>query len=307
VEHCPERPGLATWEDEITSIFQDSRCILFRGFEASTEQFEQLTSSLTENFMSYQGGGFTIGPFSRSTVNDNKTLLTATGKTQEFPLPLHGEMYYLGRPPDLIWFYCATPVQQGGETTVGDGAAIFRDLPEDTQNLFRHRRIRYERHLGDGDWQLAFQTETRSEVELFCRLNQLELTWESDGSAVTSYCCSALRTNARGETCFINGLLLLGLAELAILSGDAATALPEAANLKPDFVVRWDDGSRIDPVILKQIGKACARNEIPISWQKGDILMVDNRSIMHGRRQSSGRDRKILVRMGALKANGDAL
>jgi alpha-ketoglutarate-dependent taurine dioxygenase len=307
VERSPETPSPHVSGEEIASIFQESRCIFFRGFEATIEQFEQLTSSFTENFMSYQGGGFTIGPFSRSTINDNKTLLTATGKTQEFPLPLHGEMYYLSRPPDLIWFYCATPVQQGGETTVGDGAAIFRDLPDETQSLFRQRRIRYERHLSDGDWQLAYQTDDRSAIELFCRTNELDLTWASDGSAVTCYRCSALRTDVHGNTCFINDLLLLALAESAILSGDAAAAVPEAANLKPDFVVRWEDGSRIDHAILKQIGTACGRNEVPIAWQQGDILMVDNRSILHGRRKSSGRDRKILVRMGSLKGKAVAV
>ena len=306
MERSPETPSLHVSGEEIASILQDSRCILFRGFEATIEQFEQLTSSFTEDFMSYQGGGFTIGPFSRSTINDNKTLLTATGKTQEFPLPLHGEMYYLSRPPDLIWFYCATPVTEGGETTIGDGAAIFKDLPEETQSLFRERRIRYERHLSDGNWQLAYQTDDRSAVERFCRANELDLTWGSDGSAVTCYRCSALRTDVHGNTCFINGLLLLALTESALLSGDAAATVPEAANLKPDFVVRWEDGSRIDPAILKQIGKACGRNEVPIAWQKGDILMVDNRSILHGRRQSSGRDRKILVRMGALKGKAAA-
>jgi len=294
-------PSLPVSSEETALVFRDSRCILFRGFQAGIEQFEQLTSAFTENFMTYQGGGFTIGPFSRSTVNENKTLLTATGKTQEFPLPLHGEMYYLSQPPDLIWFYCATPVTDGGETTVGDGAAIFRDLPEETQRLFQERGIRYERHLSDRKWQLVFQMDDRTAVEKFCRENKLELTWGSDGSVTTCYHCSALRTDVKGDTSFINGLLLLALTESALLSGEAASAVPEAANLKPDFVVRWDDGSRIDPAILKQIAKACGRNEVPISWKQGDILMVDNRSILHGRRGSSGRDRKILVRMGSLR------
>lgn len=306
VERSSEVSSLPVSGNEIASIFRDSRCILFRGFAATVEQFEQLTSQFTENFMSYQGGGFTIGPFSRSALNENKTLLTATGKTQEFPLPLHGEMYYLSRPPDLIWFYCATPVTEGGETTIGDGAAVFRDLPSETQRLFEERQIRYERYLSDGNWQIAFQTDDRAAVEQFCRENDLELTWGNDGSAVTCYRCSALRQDLNGKSSFINGLLLLALTELALLSGEAAASVPEAANLKPDFVVRWEDGSRIDPAILKQIGKACGRNEVPIAWQKGDILMVDNRSIMHGRRGSSGRDRKILVRMGSLKKTAAA-
>jgi alpha-ketoglutarate-dependent taurine dioxygenase len=285
---------------EVADLFRQCRCLMFRGFNATVDDFQHLTAAFTLDFQTYQGGGFTVGPFSRSTVGGNKTLLTATGKTQEFALPLHGEVYYLGQPPDLIWFYCAKAVSEGGETTVGDGFQIYRDLSESTARKFAERGIRYQRRLAPGDWQAAFQTEDRGTVDAFCKTQGLALAWDADGSAITHFRSSALRADAAGNLAFINSLVLLGLAELAILNGQAAAALPEAKALKPDFVVRWDDGSPIEPEILREVSKACYRNEAAVSWHTGDILMVDNRSVMHGRRASSGRDRQILVRMGSL-------
>jgi alpha-ketoglutarate-dependent taurine dioxygenase len=291
---------------ELAELFRKYRCLVFRGFHATVDDFQRLTSMFTSDFQTYQGGGFTVGPFSRSTVGNNKTLLTATGKTQEFALPLHGELYYLGKPPDLIWFYSARSVSEGGETTVGDGAQIFRDLSESTARRFTERGIRYQRRLASGDWQAAFQTEDASAVEAFCKAQGLELTWDADGSAVTHFRSSALRTDDSRNPAFISSLVLLALAEWAIVSGKAAAAMPEAKDLKPDFVVRWDDGSPLEPTILKDVVEACARNEVAVSWTDGDIMMVDNRSIMHGRRASSGRDRQILVRMGSLKPQAAA-
>ena len=75
--------------------------------------------------------------------------MTATGNRQDFPLPLHGEFYYFRHPPRMIWFYCACPAEQGGETTIGDGAALMRALPPETADLFRRRRITYARLLDE--------------------------------------------------------------------------------------------------------------------------------------------------------------
>lgn len=289
-------PNLPLDGDQLRSMLERDRCLVFRDFGATIEDFEAITSALSDSFHNYRGGGFTVGKLSRSTVNNNSTLMTATGNTQDFPMPLHGEMYYLSEPPELIWFYCDVPVESGGQTTVGDGRQIYRDLSPETQALLRNRRICYQRRMEDGDWQVTLQVETREQAEEFCRSQNMEITWEDDGAAVTHFYTSALR-EAGGELVYINSLLLLALGEQALRAQSAT----EAAAMKLNFVVRWEDGSPIGPEVLKEIASACARNEAEVSWKKGDMILVDNRSVMHGRRGSNGQDRRILVRMGDLK------
>jgi Taurine catabolism dioxygenase TauD, TfdA family len=299
VERSPEFPTLPTDAAVLGAMLGRERCIIFRGFDATVEAFEEISSALSDDFHTYRGGGFTVGKLSRSTVNNNKTLMTATGSTQDFPMPLHGEMYYLGGPPDLIWFYCQVPVESGGQTTIGDAQQIFRDLPPVTQRLFRERRIRYDRRIPDGDWQVTFQIETREGAEEFCRNQGLQLAWDEDGSALTQFHTSALRESAAGELAFINSLQLIALGEMAMraIGGEKLSS-----EVRINLVVRWEDGTPIEPEILKDIERATSRNEVEVSWQRGDIILVDNRSVMHGRRGSSGSDRKILVRMGNLRA-----
>lgn len=301
-----ETDSLPIERSKIADLFERYRCIVFRGFKATVDDFQCLTSELTKDFLTYQGGGFTVGPFKRSMIDNQKTLLTATGKTQDFPLPLHGEMYYLGQPPDLIWFYCAKPVEEGGETTVGDGVQIFRELSDSTARMLENRHISYRRHLRDSDWQAAFQTDSKAAVEEFCRAQNLHVIWEPDGSVVTTMRASALRPDRDGNPAFINSLLILALAEQAIVSGQAASYMPEMKNVRPDFVVRWDDGSPIELEVIQELAKISGRNEAAVSWSSGDVMLVDNRSIMHGRRASSGTERQILVRMGSLNTGAAA-
>ena len=111
---------------------------------------------------------------------------------------------------------------------------------------------------------------------------------------------SALRPDKDGNPAFINSLLILALGEQAIVSGQAASYMPEMKEVRPDFVVRWDDGSHVEPEIIQELANVCGRNEVAVSWSSGDVMLVDNRSIMHGRRASSGTERQILVRMGSL-------
>jgi len=293
IERSSETPVLPLDPTMLRTILESERCVVFSGFDASIEDFENITVALSDDFHAYRGGGFTVGRLSRSTVNNNSTLMTATGSTQDFPLPLHGEMYYLSQPPDLIWFYCQVPVAEGGQTTIGDARQIFRDLSTRTQELLRERKIRYERRMDDGDWQITFQTESRAEVEEFCKSQGLEIIWTEDGTAITYFYTSALREDAANESAFINSLLIVALGEQAMRS---------AKDIKLNFIVRWEDGSPIAQEILDEINRVCARNEIEVSWQRGDIILVDNRSVMHGRRGSNDKDRKILVRMGTLSA-----
>lgn len=299
VEKSIEMPSLELEASSLRALLDQNGCVIFRNFDASIEDFERVTSTITDEFQTYRGGGFTVGRLARATVNNNSTLMTATGDTQNFGMPLHGEMYYLGNPPDLIWFYCQIPVAEGGQTTIGNGRQIFRDLPRDIAELFRGRRVLYERRVADGDWQQTFQTDSRDDVEAFCAAKGLEFEWDEQNGVVTRFATLAIRDSDTEAPAFINSVLLLAYGELAMQATTPANGFSGANKI--GLIVRWEDRSPISPDILKQIDRACRSNEIEVSWQRGDIILVDNRWVMHGRRESSGKERKILVRMGNIK------
>jgi hypothetical protein len=225
--------------------------------------------------------------------------MTATGNRQDFPLPLHGEFYYFKHPPHMIWFLCEKPADTGGETTIGDGYAAMQALPPKTADLLRRRGVRFERELADGDWQVAFQSSDRDEVAAACRENATDVQWLDDGSLRTQFQCRAFVEDAEGRELLVNGILPVALGEQVIVSGQIAAIAPEMANQRPALVVRWDDGSPLDSAVIKDMLTATSSVEIPVPAKAGDILVIDNTRVMHGRRASTAIDRKVLVRMGA--------
>jgi alpha-ketoglutarate-dependent taurine dioxygenase len=283
----------------LMEAYRDTGAVFFRGFDATIEDFEALSASLMTDLFTNRGAAFSFGSLKRSTVKDNPTLMTATGKRQDFPLPLHGEFYYFKHPPQMIWFYCATPAAEGGETTIGDGAEVAAAFTPATADRLRRRGIRYERYLPDGDWQVAFQSADRDEIARVCDENAATVSWGDDGSLVTEFRSSAFLTDSRGRDVFINDVLPVAYGELAILNGQAAQYAPDMAHTRPSLVVRWDDGTPIEPEILKEMLTVTSTLEVPVPARAGDILVVDNRRIMHGRRASNSPDRRVLVRMGA--------
>ena len=62
-------------------------------------------------------------------------------------------------------------------------------------------------------------------------------------------------------------------------------------------VISFDDNSEITKDIMSELNEIADRITVEINWQKGDILMVDNNRIMHGRRAVSDDERDIYIRL----------
>jgi alpha-ketoglutarate-dependent taurine dioxygenase len=285
--------------DRLIALYRSTGAVLLRGFEATIEAFEALSSALTTDLFTNRGAAFSFGPFKRSVINGNPTLMSATGARQDFPLPLHGEFHYFKHPPAMIWFYCQNPAPEGGQTTIGDGVEIMRALSEETLARIRSRRIKYERYLEATEWRTAFQTDNRDDVEAICRDNDTVVRWSDDGALHTEYICDAYIPGHDAPDVFINGVLPVALGEEVVRSGQIATLAPGMAGTRPTLVVRWEDGSIIEKSVIAEMLAVTAKLEVPVPAGRGDLLVVDNTRIMHGRRPSSAADRKVVVRMGS--------
>ncbi|MEZ4714992.1 MAG: TauD/TfdA family dioxygenase [Caldilineaceae bacterium] len=124
-------------ERQIVDLFSRSGALVLRGFNSTLDEFRTFTDCYGSDFLTYQGGGFRFRSFDRRAINDESTILSVTGGSQGFPMPLHGEMFYLKIRPRILWFRCEIPPERDGETTLGDGAEIFAALSPATQELLR--------------------------------------------------------------------------------------------------------------------------------------------------------------------------
>lgn len=293
VEARGERSPAELDPAEIARLFVDSGALVFRGFPVDPPRFLELTSVYCGAFMTYQGGGIRFGPLDRQSIGGNPTLLTTTGHTQGFAMDLHGEMYYLKKRPEVLWFYCETAPAKAGETTLCDGRELLGALPEETRKFLQTHRIRYIRRLGEGEWQTAFQTQSLDEVRRICDENETALRVLPDGQGIeTEFVDSAIRAEA-----FINNLVLIHGTEMAFESGWIKENISSMKARRSPFVVRLEDGSRFPDAMIEEIRRLSKRILLAHAWQKGDVLMIDNTRVLHGRKDAVGSDRVIYVRM----------
>ena len=58
----------------------------------------------------------------------------------------------------------------------------------------------------------------------------------------------------------------------------------------------YGDGSKIEASVLEEINEIYQQETVTFPWQEGDILMLDNMLVAHGRKPFIG-PRKVLVGM----------
>ncbi|HEY9740471.1 MAG TPA: TauD/TfdA family dioxygenase [Coleofasciculaceae cyanobacterium] len=271
---------------KIINFFKTSGLLHFRGFDVDLEKFQEFSNLFGTEFLTYAGGGYI-----RKTINEDgdRTVLSVTynaGGTQQktFGLPIHGEMYYLKNRPTVIWFYCITPASEDGETTVCDGVQVYKQLREETKELFKTKRLRYLRSYANGEWQERYQTNDLSVVEKFCKENDLSLKIDRKTQSIsTEYIHPAvIKSRWGGQEVFINNILPVEWQE---------------SSGKKTSIVRLEDGLKIPDEVILEIKDVTARLTQLISWQSGDIVMIDNTRILHGRRAFTDQRRELYTRM----------
>ncbi len=257
--------------EEITNLFKSYGVLLFRGFETNTNIFKQFSNLLSIDFLDYTGGAFT-----RRVIDGDKTVLSVND--HQFAIKLHGEMYYQKRKPLMLWFFCANPASQGGETTICDGKYFFETLSGSTKNLFSRNKLKFSVHQSKDQWQAKYRIDDLGKLQEICIDNDISLKINVDKSIDLEYICSAIIPSKCGNyQVFINSLL-------------------PTKQLNPE-IINFDDDSEIPNDVLTELDEIAERITTDISWKTGDILMIDNTRVMHGRRAFSDDKRDIYIRL----------
>jgi hypothetical protein len=214
----------------------------------------------------------------------NVAYIYGVGEQRTFHLPLHADRSYVKSQPELMWFLCQTPAATGGQTTVCDGVALFNALSDSAKDLFLNKRLKYVRHYNDGEWQVLFHTENKKEVEAYCDENDLSFDFHDDGSLTTEFLKSAVVTPKYTDSpAFVNSIMI---------------QLWQEQDLGRDSSQVWlEDDTRIPDDIMKEVWEVSESQTLNLPWQTGDFVMVDNTRLMHGRREFTGNEREVYVRM----------
>ena len=280
-------------QDFIERNLRKYGAILFRGFGVdSVERFDTSVNAFTSRLMSY-----TEGATPRLKLKDK--LYTSTEFPAEHPIALHNELSYVITYPTKLWFCCVTAPPVGGETPIADVRRVYQRLSPATLAKFEEKGWMLVRNYGDGlslPWQTVFHTDDRDVLAEYCRNNKVEVEWKDGGRLRTRHIRPATRIHpVTGEKVWFNHVAFWHISSLY-------------ADLREEFLRQWTemdipyntyygDGTRIEDEVVAELRDAYDRETVMFRWQAGDLVMIDNISVAHGRSPYSG-PRRILAAMG---------
>ncbi|NJL28477.1 MAG: TauD/TfdA family dioxygenase [Thermoanaerobaculia bacterium] len=294
----PARPGvaLAAWaqghRDLIGEKLKLHGGLLFRGFGLATvEDFGAAVRAISGDMLEYRERS---SP--RHAVSEK--IYTSTDYPPDQPIFLHNENSYQHTWPMRIFFYCHVEPAAGGETPIADVRKIFAKIPPAVRERFLAKKWAYVRNFGDGfglPWQTVFQTENRADVEAYCAKNGIVCEWREDGRLRTR----AIRPAAvihpeSGQPVWFNHATFFNVSTLTEAIRESLLQEFEVQDLPANTY--YGDGSVIEPEVLDQLRAIYHEETIAFPWRKGDLLLLDNMMVAHGRAPFSG-ERQILVAM----------
>jgi alpha-ketoglutarate-dependent taurine dioxygenase len=295
---------LITWAEHngefINTHLLRHGAILFRDFQvAGVSDFEEFVRTVSGDLLNYEDR---TSP--RRPVKGN--VFSSTYYPPEQEIFLHNENSYSHTWPLKIFFHCAQPADEGGETPIADVRRIYQRLSPSLRDNFTRKKVMYVRNFGNGfglTWQDAFQTRNPAKVEEFCRNSGIEFEWKAQGRLKTRQVRPVVAihpiTNERvwfNHAAFFHVSTLEPAVREALLTNFAEEDLP--------YNTYYGDGSPIEPAVLDEIRRAYREEAIYFPWQKGDVLMLDNMLTAHGRSSFVG-PREILAAMSEPRINTD--
>lgn len=251
---------------ELMAALADHGYVLLRGFDGDLTSFAALIQDVSARI--------TLDPARRFAGGDVAQKIEAG----LVPQGLHVENGATPWVPDLVWFYCETPAATGSQTTICDGLHAWRRLPERTRELFASTRITFARPMPADKWRnLVFRlldgTKPVADITFDDLLAvtdddvDVKYVLRPDGSVHYKYFTYAAHATRFGDdVVFANSILT------------------PSVNYEPP-VIEFEDGRPLDATLMRQILEATELETDEIDWHAGDVALVDNSRLMHGRRK----------------------
>ena len=313
--------------EDVLTAFREHGVLVFRGFPVDPVVFDAFTRRFAERFIIHANSTQLRKPPERDVT-------IGTVDSGNDPLPPHSELAFLPRPfrPDIVFFHGVTQARVGGATTVYDGQAIARALDPEVHRALAASRLRLRmpvpreawtqvleidspRDLGriTGDFRivvgglraLATRSILRSASWVIGKGTGKDLTALDRDDPLFRLAAFLCGPDAQADSIYVEW-------ETPVLtrsrfSGQEALA----TTLFSGYMRRYGrlNGRRIarHGDLVSRASQTVAEHRAPIEWVSGDVMMIDNTRMMHGRasfEDGAGSRRHVRTRFGLVSDDG---
>ena len=275
----------------VKAALEKSGAIIFRGFPVkSAEDFDAFTQVFDYDEFTYEES---LSNAVR--INLTRRVFTANEAPPDVEIFLHHEMAQTPVYPQKIFFCCLSAAEQGGASPLCRSDLLYAKFKSEHPEwaaMFVERGLKYNTHMPADDdeqsgqgrsWMSTLSVSNRAEAE--ARLGELGYSgsWQDDGSLVTtSPQLPAVRQLDDGSESFFNQVI----AAYYGWKRRDDSSLP---------VLTFGDDELIPEEILDTIVELSRQFVYAAQWQDGDIALVDNYRVMHGRYPYSGAKKRQVV------------
>ncbi len=257
----------------IINKFEKTGVIIFRNFNIKPTDVIAFTDKFTELYAADAPR--------RQNIDGQKNLNTVDEGFHE--MPLHSEASYSPSWPELVWFYCDIPPTKGGNTTLCDGVKLWKELPHDLKDYFLAHPLCF-----DLEFPVIKKVPSRKPKPWL--LNSVgsanaSLDWNSGNLKVKQTRFAVNESRIPEVLSFVNHLLIIFKNEPQILK------------------MTDSKGHKIPQEVIEKVHEISHRLKYDIIWQKKDLVMIDNKRFMHGRRAYEQGDVRKIINVQSLRAN----
>jgi alpha-ketoglutarate-dependent taurine dioxygenase len=265
--------------------------VVLRGFPVTeTDDFAQLAAEFPKFTGDYAGGR---AP--RSAIKGE--VMEATRLDASVELALHSEMAYMRDYPRRLAFFARKIAARGGETTIGDMRGLIDDLPPASLVKLQQHKTRMATNYGPRSddlqatyahmdlrgWNHAFFTDDPQDVERMCAQKGLTPIWNPDGSLTLLTPLEPFVSHPQ-----TGQLLYRSVIHMRPQSQSDELSRRIRATQKHPTGATLGNGESLLADELHQIDIACAARTVHWRWQAGDVMLVDNLQVWHGRNPYEG-------------------
>ncbi len=298
VEATVDGINLGEWaknnKEFLNNALWQHKALLFRGFNVrSPEAFEDFVLAASDSgLLEYVDR--TTPRHSEGGKSDRVYISTIYPSEQR--IHQHNEGTYWTTWARKIFFCCLIAPDSGGATPITDTTKVFDQINPDIRQRFIDKKWMLVRNYNDGfglPWQEVFQTEDQDEVEAYCDSHAIRYEWKG-GDRLRTYSVrpAVYMLPNTGERVWFNHAAFYHYTSLDPAVRDAL--MGEYSQEELPYNTFYGDGTPIAPEDVEHIREVIEKETLAFPWQPGDVTMLDNMAIAHGREPYQG-NRKVIV------------